>query len=136
MDRKSTKLPLSILLYSTFVFIIGFIIFLVLYFLNFVTFSLAMGWILGALISSFNYGTILFQSRRLQARIEANIKTPYVSQGYALARLIFSGVGMLICVLFKPNNVEFFNLFSLFGAYLVISLIIFVTGAQYKARAN
>jgi len=132
MVLSSNKLPLSILLKAIIIFIFGFILLVTLYLFNILTLSISLGWFLGAVISSLNYGSIIFQSRRLQQRIEAQIKTPYVSQGYALARLVFSGLGMVICVLYKPNNVEVFNLFSLFAAYLVHSLVIYLTGAQYK----
>lgn len=136
MGLSTNKLPLTILLKAIVIFILGFILLVTLYFFNILTLSISLGWLLGALISSLNYGSIIFQSRRLQQRIEAQIKTPYVSQGYAMARLIFSGLGMIICVLYKPNDVEVFNLFSLFAAYLVHSVMIYLTGAQYKVTKS
>jgi hypothetical protein len=74
----------------------------------------------------------IFQAKRLQARINAKITSPYRGNGYALARLVLSGLGMLACVLIEINNDEVFNLFTLFAAYLVISGIIFVTGSQFQ----
>lgn len=132
MSKVASKIPYTILNYALVVYFFGFVTLLVFSLLNFLNISILFGWTLGAVISSINYGTIIFQSKRIQQRVEAQIKSPYVSQGYALARLILSGLGMLICVLVKPNNVEMFNLFSLFASYLVFSLIIYLTGAQYK----
>lgn len=132
MSKVASKIPYTILNYALVVYFFGFVTLLVFSLLNFFNLSILFGWTLGAVISSINYGTIIFQSKRIQQRVEAQIKSPYVSQGYALARLILSGLGMLICVLVKPNNVEMFNLFSLFASYLVFSLIIYLTGAQYK----
>lgn len=132
MGLSIKNLPLSILIKATLIFTIGLIILIALFLFNIIPLSISLGWFLGAVISTLNYGSIILQSRRLQQRVASQIKTPYVSQGYAFARLIFSGVGMVICVLFKPNNTEVFNLFSLFAAYLVHSIVIYITGAQFK----
>jgi hypothetical protein len=74
----------------------------------------------------------MFQAKRLQMRVEANIQTPYISQGYSFLRLVISALGLLASVFIKLNDLEVFNLFTVFAAYLVISGVIFLTGAQFK----
>ena len=133
MARTGPKLPQKILVYSAVVYAIVFLIMLGLSLFFSIPFSIGNGWILGAIIASLNYGSILLQASRLQARIQANITTPYYGQGYAFARLALSAAGMLLAVFIKLNDVVVFNLFSVFAAYLIISLVIYVTGAQVKA---
>jgi hypothetical protein len=132
MEHSRKKIPSKILIYSTVIYSIIFSVLLFTYFLNFNPLSWSLGWLLGAIIASLNYGTIIFQATRLKARIDAKITTPYRGSGYALARLVFSALGMLACVLIESNNNEVFNLFTLFAAYLVISGTIFITGSQYQ----
>jgi uncharacterized membrane protein len=132
MEHSRNKIPNKILIYSTLFYLVIFLVFLGLYFLNFISLSWSLGWLLGAIIASFNYASIIFQATRLKARIEAKITTPYRSSGYAFARLVISASGMLACVLIEVNNQEVFNLFTLFAAYLVIAGIIFITGSQFQ----
>ena len=132
MEHSRKKIPSKILIYSTVIYSIIFSVLLFTYFLNFNPLSWSLGWLLGAIIASFNYGTIIFQATRLKARIDAKITTPYRGSGYALARLVFSALGMLACVLIEVGNDEVFNLFTLFAAYLVIAGIIFITGSQFQ----
>ena len=137
MALTARKLPQKILVYSALVYAITFLIMLVLSLFFSIPFSIGNGWVLGAIIASLNYGSILLQASRLQARIQANITTPYYGQGYAFARLALSASGMLLAVFIKLNDMEVFNLFSVFAAYLIISLVIYVTGAHVKtARVN
>jgi hypothetical protein len=133
MEHSRKKIPSKILIYSTVIYSIVFAVFFIAFLLNLIPVSWSLGWLLGAIIASFNYGTIIFQTTRLKARIDAKITTPYRGSGYALARLVFSALGMLACVLIESNNNEVFNLFSLFAAYLVISFTIFITGSQYQS---
>ena len=132
MEHSRKKIPSKILIYSTIMYSVGFLLFLIGFFINLTSLSWALGWLLGAMIATFNYASIIFQATRLQARINAKITTPYRGTGYALARLVLSALGMLACVLIEINNDEVFNLFTLFAAYLVISGIIFVTGSQFQ----
>jgi uncharacterized membrane protein len=132
MEHSRKKIPSKILIYSTVIYSIIFILFLMAFFLDLIGLSWSLGWLLGALIASFNYASIIFQATRLQARIDAKITTPYRGTGYALARLLLSAFGMLACVLIEINNNEVFNLFTLFASYLVIAGIIFVTGSQFQ----
>jgi drug/metabolite transporter (DMT)-like permease len=132
MEHSRNKIPNKILIYSTLFYLVIFLVFLGLYFLNFISLSWSLGWLLGAIVASFNYASIIFQATRLKARIEAKITTPYRSSGYAFARLVISASGMLACVLIEVNNQEVFNLFTLFAAYLVIAGIIFITGSQFQ----
>ena len=134
MGQKTPYLPKQVLIYSSLIYAF---VFLVLFFgasLFQLPYAIAYGWILGAAIATINYGTIMLQAKRVQQRVEAQIKTPYFGQGYALFRLVLSGAGMLMCVLIKPNDVEVFNLFALFPAYLVFSAVIYLSGAQYKVK--
>jgi len=132
MQHTRKKIPTNILIYSSIVYGIVFILFLIGFSLEFIPLSWALGWVIGSIIASFNYASIIFQASRLKARIDANITTPYRGGGYALARLVISASGMLACVLITINNEEVFNLFTLFASYLVIAAVIFFTGSQFQ----
>jgi hypothetical protein len=132
MEQRLIKIPSKILIYSTVIYSVVFAFLFLSFLLNINPLSWSLGWLLGAIIASFNYGTIIFQATRLKARIDAKITTPYRGSGYALARLVFSALGMLACVLIEVGNDEVFNLFTLFAAYLVIAGIIFITGSQFQ----
>ena len=127
------KLPRQIMMYIALIYGIVLMIGFILPSFVALPYSFAWGWLLGAIITSFNYGLIFLQASRLQARVEANIQTPYRSQGYTFARLVLSASGMLACVFIKINDQEVFNLFTLFAAYLVIAVVIYITGAQLRA---
>jgi hypothetical protein len=50
-------------------------------------------------------------------------------------RMGLSTVGFMIAVLIKDSaGNDIFNLFSVFAAYLVISVVIFITGASLKVK--
>lgn len=132
MIHKTQKLPLLVLLYSVIIYLVVFGLLIGGSLLFSFSISLAWGWIFGAVITVLNYGTIILQANRLQARVAAKITTPYRSQGYALLRLVLSGVGMLVAALWKIDNQEVLNLFSLFASYLLISGVIYVSGAQFR----
>jgi hypothetical protein len=95
MEQRRIKIPSKILIYSTVIYSIVFAVFFNAFLLNLIPVSWSLGWLLGAIIASFNYGTIIFQATRLKARIDAKITTPYRGSGYALARLVFSALGRL-----------------------------------------
>jgi hypothetical protein len=132
MTNQGQKLTQTVLLYSLLLYGVGFVIFFALSTFLQLPYSLGNGWVLGGSLSVLNYLIIMFQAKRLQMRVEANIKTPYISQGYSFLRLAISAVGLLASVFVKLNDVEVFNLFTVFAAYLVISGVIFLTGAQFK----
>jgi len=136
MAFHQLKLPIKVILYSGLLYLFVFFVFLLLSFFFDVPFSLAWGWILGAFISNLTYGLIMLQASRLQARVQAKITTPYRGQGYTMARYALSGAGMLLSVFVKINDQEVFNLFTVFAAYLVISIVIYVSGAQVKMTRN
>jgi hypothetical protein len=130
--KSAQSLTTSILIYSLLLFAVGFILFTVLSVVSTLPYSLGNGWLLGGSLSIVNYLLIMFQAKRLQMRVEANIQTPYISQGYSFLRLVISALGLLASVFIKLNDLEVFNLFTVFAAYLVISGVIFLTGAQFK----
>lgn len=132
MMKSAQSLTTSILIYSLLLFAVGFILFTVLSVVFTLPYSLGNGWLLGGSLSIVNYLLIMFQAKRLQMRVEANIQTPYISQGYSFLRLVISALGLLASVFIKLNDLEVFNLFTVFAAYLVISGVIFLTGAQFK----
>jgi hypothetical protein len=133
MALKRDKLPYQILGYSLLVYLLGLILLIIAAIFNIFSYAIAWGWLLGAAITTFNYLSIFFQTKRIQQRVEASITSPYRGQGYSVGRFVLSGLGMLATVFIKANDQEIFNLFSLFAAYLVISIVIFITGAQLKA---
>lgn len=132
MEHSRKKIPSKILIYSTIIYGVILVVFFGAFFFNLIPLSWSLGWLLGAIIASLNYASIIFQAARLKARIDANITTPYRGSGYALARLVLSALGMLACVLIEIDNDEVFNLFTLFAAYLVIAGVIFITGSQFQ----
>lgn len=132
MEHSRKKIPSKILIYSTILYGVILVVFFGAFFFNLIPLSWSLGWLLGAIIASLNYASIIFQAARLKARIDANITTPYRGSGYALARLVLSALGMLACVLIEIDNDEVFNLFTLFAAYLVIAGVIFITGSQFQ----
>lgn len=132
MEHNRKKIPSKILIYSTIFYGVILVVFFGAFFFNLIPLSWSLGWLLGAIIASLNYASIIFQAARLKARIDANITTPYRGSGYALARLVLSALGMLACVLIEIDNDEVFNLFTLFAAYLVIAGVIFITGSQFQ----
>ena len=97
-------------------------------------FDLLFGWLLGAVITLLNYGLIFVQARRLQLRVTLNM-SPTTRSGYMMLRLLLSGAGFMAAVLIKDTqDVAIFNIFTVFAAYLVISVVIFITGANFKVK--
>jgi hypothetical protein len=98
------------------------------------SYSLLWGWLLGAVINMINYGLIFVQANRLQLSIANQLPTTTRS-GYMVGRLLLSSLGFLMAVLIKGSEgQEIFNIFSVFAAYLVISIVIFITGANYRVK--
>jgi hypothetical protein len=97
-------------------------------------FDLLYGWVLGAAITLLNYGLIFVQAKRLQLRVTLNM-SPTTRSGYMFVRLLLSGSGFMAAVLIKDSqDVPLFNIFTVFAAYLVISIVIFITGANFKVK--
>jgi hypothetical protein len=97
-------------------------------------YSILWGWLLGTVINMINYGLIFVQANRLQLSIENQLPTKTRS-GYMVGRLLLSSIGFLMAVLIKGSEgQEIFNIFSVFAAYLVISIVIFITGANYRVK--
>ena len=98
--------------------------------------DILFGWILGALINLLNYFLIFVQARRLQLKVTNNLN-PSTRSGYMFLRLALSAVGFMIAVLVEDSSGHpIFNLFSVFAAYLVISVVIFITGASLKVKKS
>jgi hypothetical protein len=97
-------------------------------------FDILFGWLLGAVINLINYFLIFVQARRLQLKV-VNQLNPTTRSGYMFLRMGLSTVGFMIAVLIKDSaGNDIFNLFSVFAAYLVISVVIFITGASLKVK--
>jgi hypothetical protein len=97
-------------------------------------FDILFGWLLGAVINLINYFLIFVQARRLQLKV-VNQLNPTTRSGYMFLRMGLSTVGFMIAVLIKDSSGnDIFNLFSVFAAYLVISVVIFITGASLKVK--
>jgi hypothetical protein len=98
--------------------------------------DILFGWILGALINLLNYFLIFVQARRLQLKVTNNLN-PSTRSGYMFLRMALSTVGFVIAVLVEDSSGNpIFNLFSVFAAYLVISVVIFITGASLKVKKS
>jgi hypothetical protein len=131
-NANSVKLlPLKILGLSLIVFIIVAIALFIGYYLSWNPLSWPLGWLLGSLIGSINYAFIIFQANRLTLAVQHNMRAG-ASPLYMFSRLGLFAIGLLASVYIKFNDAELFNIFTIFIAYLVISSIIFFTGANFR----
>jgi hypothetical protein len=125
------QLPWKILIISLIIFSVTFIILLTLALFNVLPFSWGWGWLLGSIIGILNYLLIIVQATRLQISVQQGLKVG-ANPGYMIGRLGLFAIGLLASVWIKINDAEVFNLFAIFIAYLVISSVIFVTGANFR----
>lgn len=99
-------------------------------------FDILFGWLLGAFINLINYFLIFVQARRLQLKVVNNLN-PTTRSGYMFLRMGLSTVGFVTAVLVEDSSGNrIFNLFAVFAAYLVISVVIFITGASLKVKKS
>jgi uncharacterized membrane protein YGL010W len=99
-------------------------------------FDILFGWLLGAVINLINYFLIFVQARRLQLKVENKLGLTTRS-GYMFLRMGLSTLGFMISVLILDDSGKaIFNIFSVFAAYLVISVVIFITGASLKVKKS
>jgi hypothetical protein len=126
-----SQIPIKILYQAFIIFLIVATALFLLYFLNFTPLSWALGWLLGSLIGSMNYLFIIFQANRLALGVQHKIKSG-ASPMYMVSRLGLFALGLLASIFIRVNDIEIFNIFTIFLAYLVISAIIFLTGANFN----
>jgi hypothetical protein len=126
-----SQIPFKILYQAFIIFLIVATALFLLYFLNFTPLSWALGWLLGSLIGSMNYLFIIFQANRLALGVQHKIKSG-ASPMYMVSRLGLFALGLLASIFIRVNDLEIFNIFTIFLAYLVISAIIFLTGANFN----
>jgi hypothetical protein len=126
-----SQIPIKILYQAFIIFLIVATALFLLYFLNFTPLSWALGWLLGSLIGSMNYLFIIFQANRLALGVQHKIKSG-ASPMYMISRLGLFALGLLASIFIRVNDIEIFNIFTIFLAYLVISAIIFLTGANFN----
>jgi hypothetical protein len=126
-----SQIPIKILYQAFIIFLIVATALFLLYFLNFTPLSWALGWLLGSLIGSMNYLFIIFQANRLALGVQHKIKSG-ASPMYMVSRLGLFALGLLASIFIRVNDLEIFNIFTIFLAYLVISAIIFLTGANFN----
>jgi hypothetical protein len=125
------QLPLNILVKAFYIFLFTAILLFVLYFVGLIPLSWPLGWILGSAIGSINYGLIIIQANRLTLGVQQKVKAG-ASPMYMMSRLGLFAIGLLASVFVKLDDVELFNIFTIFVSYLVISSIIFITGANFR----
>jgi|GEM_PF-1894184 len=125
------QLPLKILAKAFIVFFIVGIVLFVIYFLGWSPLSWPLGWVLGSVIGSINYGIIIIQANRLTLGVQNKIRAG-VSPMYMMFRFGLFAIGLLASIFIKFDDFELFNIFTIFVAYLVISSIIFITGANFR----
>ena len=125
------QLPLNILVKAFDIFLFTAILLFILYFVGLIPLSWPLGWILGSVIGSINYGLIIIQANRLTLGVQHKIRAG-VSPMYMMSRFGLFAIGLLASVFIKLDDVELFNIFTIFVAYLVISSIIFITGANFR----
>ncbi len=93
---------------------------------------LLTGWLLGMAINLINYALINYQSHMLK-----NVALGQSSKGvllplmYLLRFGLYIG-GMVLVGVLHNNGLDYFNIFTTFGAYLVISAVIFLSGFTAK----
>lgn len=133
MDKANSirQLPFNILAKAFYVFLLVGVILFTLFFIEIIPLSWPLGWILGSVIGSINYVLIIVQANRLTLGVQQKIRAG-VSPMYMMSRFSLFAIGLLASVFIKLNNVELFNIFTIFVAYLVISSIIFITGANFR----
>ena len=125
------QIPFKILYQAFIIYLIVATALFLVYFLNFTPLSWALGWLLGSLIGSMNYLFIIFQANRLALGVQHKIKSG-ASPMYMVSRLGLFALGLLASIFIRVNDIEIFNIFTIFLAYLVISSIIFITGANFR----
>ena len=133
MDKANSirQLPLNILAKAFYVFLLVAVILFTLFFIEIIPLSWPLGWILGSVIGSINYGLIIVQANRLTLGVQNKVKAG-ASPIYMVSRLGLFAIGLLASVFLRLDNVELFNIFTIFASYLVISSIIFITGANFR----
>jgi hypothetical protein len=133
MDKANSirQLPLNILAKAFYVFLLVALILFTLFFIEIIPLSWPLGWILGSVIGSINYGLIIVQANRLTLGVQNKVKAG-ASPIYMVSRLGLFAIGLLASVFIRLDNVELFNIFTIFVSYLVISSIIFITGANFR----
>ncbi|MFA5235690.1 MAG: hypothetical protein WC399_02415 [Bacilli bacterium] len=93
---------------------------------------LLTGWLLGMVINLINYALINYQSHMLKnVALGQSSKGALLPLMYMLRFGLYIG-GMVLVGVLHNNGLDYFNIFTTFGAYLVISAVIFLSGFAAK----
>ena len=110
---------------------IGIIVFFPFVFFN-GWYYLLTGWLLGMAINLINYGLLIYQGHMLKQVAEGTGNGGgLVPVMYFLRFALYIG-GLVLVGVLHNNNLNYFNIFTTFEAYLVISAVIFFSGMHYK----
>lgn len=89
---------------------------------------LLTGWLLGMVINLLNYMLINCQSHMLKNVALGNNSRGALMPLMYMLRFGLYIAGMLLVGILHNQGLDYFNIFTTFGAYLVISAIIFLSG--------
>lgn len=97
---------------------------------------LLTGWVLGMIINLINYMLIMRQSKILEDIAAGNGSSGGVIPFMYFLRFGLYIGGLVLVGVLHNLGYDYFNIFTTFGAYLVISAVIFLSGAQFKKPAG
>jgi hypothetical protein len=118
------------LVLGLFVYGLGIIVFFPFVFFN-GWYYLLTGWLLGMVINLINYGLIIYQSHMLKRIADgASASSFFIPLMYFL-RFGLYVAGLVTVGILHNNGLDYFNIFTTFGAYLVISAVIFLSGLYF-----
>lgn len=104
-------------------------------FLPFVFFDgwyyLLTGWLLGMVINLINYGLIIYQGHMLQRIAAGSSSASFFIPVMYFLRFGLYVAGLVLVGVLHNNGLDYFNIFTTFGAYLVISAVIFLSGLYF-----
>jgi hypothetical protein len=128
------KPEMRILIWALLVYGVGLLIMFPFIFMN--IYGLLIGWSIGMVISIINYLLLIYQSYVLAAAVTEKSSRSGLAVIFHFIRMFLYIGGLVTVGLLYRNNINHFDLFTLFsqfGAYIVIAIIIFITGGPHQA---
>ncbi|HAV20086.1 MAG TPA: hypothetical protein DCX17_03575 [Firmicutes bacterium] len=134
-QRSSLSPEKRSLIIGLIVYGIGIIVFFPFIFFN-GWYYLLTGWLLGMAINLINFGLLMYQGHMLKQVADGTGNGGgLVPVMYFLRFALYIG-GLVLVGVLHNSGLDYFNIFTTFGAYLVISAVIFFSGMYYKKSAD
>lgn len=92
---------------------------------------LLTGWVLGMVINLANYALIIYQGHLIKAAATEGKGAGLLPALYVIRFALYAG-GLVLVGILHNNGLDYFNVFTVFGAYLVIAAVIFLSGMFAK----